>query len=441
MMDITPTTEDRNDDAAEQRRRRFVWLSELGLVAAAALVFLLFLTALIGVYFPQGSALVGEQDDQWFADFSYDDSVELQVDAGSGEARQVFAGKLVSLRRRVQRRGGNSLAWQDAKLGDKFNENDAVQTFSRSTALLAVSDESYLTVGENSLIVFDRKEADPFVQAEQSVLVMVAGELSGAISAEGDSRLQFSVNLPNSDVTLQSDAAGGEVDFLITVNEDQSTTLNLSSGIAEVVGKAGQRRKISAQESITVDATGTQLRVSKMPPAPGAIGPRNDTVVRYRNVPEDVEFEWQSVANADRYHIVVARDPEFSDLLVDDDVVGTAFTHGALGPGKYYWHVRSRAGWAQSSRSGTHRLRVVQDLEAPLLQLDEPAETVAAGPWRLSGRTDPDAAVFIDGLQVNNRAGQIDQEIALKHGANIITVKAVDSVGNLSYASLAIKAK
>ena len=418
-----------------------MWLSELGLVAASALVFLLFLTALIGVYFPEGSALVGEQDDQWFADLSYDDSVELQVDAGSGEATQVFAGKLVSLRRRVQRRGGNSLAWQDARLGDKFKQNDAVQTFSRSTALLAVSDESYLTVGENSLIVFDRREADPFVHAEQSVLVMVAGELSGTISAEDDSRLQFSVNLPNSDVTLLSDVPGGEVDFLITVNEDQSTTLNLSSGVAEVVGKDGQRRRISAQESITVDATGTQLRVSKLPPAPSAIGPRNDTVVRYRNVPEDVHFDWQPVAKADRYHIVVARDPEFSDRLVDDDVVGTSFTHGALGPGKYYWHVRSRTAWAQSSRSGAHELRVVQDLEAPLLQLDEPVGTVAAGPWRLSGRTDPDASVFIDGLQVNNRAGLIGQEIVLKHGANIITVRAVDSVGNLSYASLAIKAK
>ena len=86
-------------------------------------------------------------------------------------------------------------------------------------------------------------------------------------------------------------------------------------------------------------------------------------------------------------------------------------------------------------------LRVVQDVEGPLLQLDPPADTVMAGAWRLSGRTEPDASVFVDGVQITNEGGRIDQEIALRRGANIITVKAMDDVGNLNYASLAIFAK
>jgi hypothetical protein len=144
---------------------------------------------------------------------------------------------------------------------------------------------------------------------------------------------------------------------------------------------------------------------------------------------------------ADRYHVVIARDPEFSNLIVDDDVIGTEFTHGALGSGTYYWHVRSRVEWAQSNKSETHQIRVLQDLEAPLLELNPPSDTVLAGAWRLTGRTEPGASIFVDGVPVAHEAGRIDQEIALQRGVNIITVKAMDSVGNLNYESLAISAK
>ena len=40
--------------------------------------------------------------------------------------------------------------------------------------------------------------------------------------------------LPNSDVTLQPRTAGDDVEFLITVNDDQSTTVNVHEGTAQV---------------------------------------------------------------------------------------------------------------------------------------------------------------------------------------------------------------
>jgi len=84
---------------------------------------------------------------------------------------------------------------------------------------------------------------------------------------------------------------------------------------------------------------------------------------------------------------------------------------------------------------------VLQDIEAPLLELNPPPNTVLAGAWRLTGRTEPDASIFVDGVPVAHEGGRIDQEIALQRGVNIITVKAMDSVGNLNYESLAISAK
>jgi hypothetical protein len=434
------TLDDRQNSGDERRRKVFLWISELGLVAGCVAVFFSFLVVLIGVYFPQGSTLVGERISESFAALHDTDGIDLQIDSDA-PADDLFAAKIIRMQRRVHRRGARSLAWDDAQLGDTFVQDDAVQTYARSTALLEVGNTSYLTVHENSLIVFNHQEADPYLGGQQTVMLMIEGELSGTLSGDDTKGTQFAINLPNSDVTLVAENPGDEIDFQITVNDDQSTTVNLHAGIANIVGRDGKLRTINAKESVTIDPAGTTFRVTEVPPAPSRIGPANNSVVVYRNVPQKIRFNWASVELADRYHVVIARDPEFSDRIVDDDVLGTEFTHGALGSGTYYWHVRSRVEWAQSDKSDTHQFRVIQDLEAPMLELNPPAEAVVAGAWRLTGRTEPDASVSVDGVPISHEAGRIDQEIALRRGVNIITVKAMDGVGNLNYESLAISAK
>ena len=270
---------------------------------------------------------------------------------------------------------------------------------------------------------------------------MVEGELSGNLSGEDRSRFRFGVNLPNSDVTLQPRTPGDDVEFLITVNDDKSTTVNVHKGTAQVVSTDGTLKTIGDQQTVTIDPTGSDLRVSGLARAPTPTGPSNNSAVSYRNVPKQIEFTWNAVQNTDRYRILIARDPEFSDRVVDDDVLGTSFTHGALGSGTYYWTVRSRAGWSQSAESTVRILKVVQDFEPPTLELDAPPDTILAGAWRLQGRTDPDATVFVDEMVVEHDNGRIDYAMELKPGANVIVVKAIDDVGNLSYAPLLVTAK
>lgn len=423
-----------------QRRTTILALSEIGLVAGSVAVFFVFLTVLIRVYFPQGTSL-GENQVWASASPSPEGNVQLEVGSTKSLAEQFFAGQILTIKRRVQRRGANSLAWSEANVGDMFTENDAVQTFARSTALLKVSDESRITIGQNSLIVFDKREADPFVAQQGSALVMINGELSGTLTSDDDAPFAFGMTLPNSELTLVRESGDDNVEFLVTVNDDQSTTVNLHGGSAEIVSRDGRRTKIGEDQSVTIDSSGTEITVSNLPAAPSSIGPVNETTMTYRNVPETVEFRWDAATNADRYHIVVARDPEFLDRVVDDDVIDTTFRHGALGPGTYYWHVRSRVGWSQSQMSGVRRLVVVQDTAPPSLELEPLPATVTAGQWRLHGRTESDAQLFVDDAPVPHDNGRIDHPIELKPGANIIVVKAMDDVGNLNYASISVNAK
>ncbi len=239
MNDNEQNTDNGKSSSKERRRIVIVWITELGMVGGCVAVFFFFLVTLIGVYFPQGSTLVGERNDELFGELNDAAGVDLQIDS-QASAQDAYAAKIVRMQRRVQRRGGRSLAWDDAHLGDKFVQDDAVQTFARSTALLEIGDTSYLTVHENSLIVFNHQEADPYLGGQQTVMLMIEGELSGKISGENASGIQFAVNLPNSEVTLAARIPGEEVEFQITVNDDQSTTVNLHSGIAK---NRGARRQ------------------------------------------------------------------------------------------------------------------------------------------------------------------------------------------------------
>jgi len=421
------------------RGRVLVILTEIGLVLAAVAVFFAFLTILTDVYFPQGTDLIADRADSVAA--SQSGRVDIAISDDTSQSTELFVGEILRIQRRVQRRGADSLNWSVANVGDTFARHDAVQTFARSTALLKVDDKSRLTIGQNSLIVFDNQEVDPFTSRQAKVLIMVDGELSGRLSSDAEGSIQFGVNLPNSDLTLTSTSSADDVDFLITVNEDQSTTVNLHSGAAVIIGQDGSRKTIGENESITIDSSGTEYSVSTLPLAPRSTGPVNRKSITYRNVPKPVEFTWSAIAKADRYHIVVARDADFSDRVVDDDVIGTSFSHGALGPGEYYWYVRSRAAWAQSQQSPTRRLTVIQDTSAPFLELESPPAQVAAGEWRLRGRTENTATIFVDDSRVENQNGRIDHLIDLKHGANIIVVRAMDDVGNLNYESLSVNAK
>ena len=441
MNDETRKSDDGIAVANERRKARVVLMSEAAMVLGCVLVFFGFLTVLIRAFFPVGTPLLIDPDGSLAADTTWSGDVELGINAAGGEVDTLFAGEILRIQRRVQHRGANSLTWKDANVGGKVVGNDAVQTFSRSTAVMEVNRDSKLTIGENSLIVFDQQEADPFLGDSSSLLVMVEGELSGNLSGADKSRFRFGVNLPNSDVTLQPRVAGDDVDFLITVNDDKSTTINVHKGTAQVVSKNGTLKTIGDKQSVTIDSSGTELRVSELTRSPTPTAPSNKSTVSYRNVPQQIEFTWNAVPNTDRYRILIARDSAFSDRVVDDEVIGTSFTHGALGAGTYYWTVRSRVGWSQSDQSVVRRLRVVQDFDPPILELDPPPDTILAGAWRLQGRTDADATVFVDEVVVENNNGRIDHPIELKPGANVIVVKAIDDVGNLSYAPLLVTAK
>jgi hypothetical protein len=179
MNEAIQHSDDSSGAEDDCRQARFVWLSETALVAGTVLIFFAFLTILIRAYFPEGTSLMIDPDESVLPDLSWGDDIELEINTENGVVEQLFVGRILRIQRRVQHRGANTLTWNAASVGDQVVRDDAVQTFARSTAIMEVNESSRLTIGENSLIVFDEREGESALPDKNSALVMVNGELSG----------------------------------------------------------------------------------------------------------------------------------------------------------------------------------------------------------------------------------------------------------------------
>ena len=181
----------------QTRRIRFLRILDVGILLATIAVFLLFLVVLIRVVFPQDTRL---------GDISADrDSVVAaneirgEVDLAGVGALGSFVARLGNIYRDVKIRQADSIAWGDATRGATVRNHDAIQTFAGSRARVDFTKDNELRISQNSLVVFQNGAADPFLERRDPALVVLDGELGGAVNADYGS---FTVEFPAGTVEL-----------------------------------------------------------------------------------------------------------------------------------------------------------------------------------------------------------------------------------------------
>lgn len=409
--------------------KRYLSLLDVSVLLITLLVFMSFLLLLNKIVFPQGTALGdimardsgGETTNQVRGD------VDVMGDGlgGFGE----FIARLADVYRDVKIRPADSVAWADAQEGVSVNNRDALQTFANSRARVDFTTDNHLQIGQNSLVIFSSNTADPFLQRRDPAVVVLQGELGGVVN-EGYGA--FAVQLPSGVAVLSADEETGETaDFKLSVNPDKSSTIALYAGKA-AIDVNGRNYELVRNQALTVTADGRTGGVRDLPGAPRVTLPGRDTVAKFRDMPPRVRFEWGRVARAQNYRLELARDVNFEEVIVDEYLSETSFVHGNLAAGNYFWRVSARNGWVQGPVTQPRRLRVVQDLEAPMLELS-PIQQVATGEFELRGRTSPGAKVYVRGQVVPTAAdGSFRYVFTAARGAETIVVEAIDSVGNIA---------
>ncbi len=364
------------------------------------------------------------------------------ADGHLGDASSVVA-TLSTTQQTVKSKQADAIAWRDAQAGMALRDRDAVQTQKGATAVIAFDENNRLQLGENSLVVIRRMESDPILRGRRAFSMAVDGELSGTLTASSGDAIHLEVATPNGVARLSSTAAArGETDFKITVNPDNTSTLAVFSGMAELLTASGKALRIEANQAATISDAGVATRAITPPKAPLPTAPGDASVYYYRDLAPQVQFRWDTKEKTERFHFSLARDPAFGNIVISTTLAEKHYTHGNLKPGKYYWRVSGLTSLAESPPSAARAFELVRDTDPPLLSVEFPPAITTESKQRVRGHTEPGARLLIAGKPVTPRAdGDFEYELELESGSNVLVVQALDPAGNVSFRSQLVQGR
>ena len=418
----------------------------------AILLVLFFFSLFLGLLnwlFPTGTSLreiISRQRSTDAAHSSGGSGRDLQMVYGDGELDPASSGDPAAVlnwvRNNVKSKRASQIAWQSAEEGNLLFDRDAVQTLKRSAAEIKFDENTSLNMGPQSLIIIKRLSQDSRRHEKRSFMVLVDGELRGMLAPSGPDSVYLEIDTPGAKLRTQSGAeSDGPVDFKLSVNDDQSSTIAVYKGSAEITAQ-GKTVTVNANQSTVVELNQAPRDPRDLPRALMLKAPTNRKKYYYRDLPPKIQFAWQAYPGATAYHLVLARDPYFRDIVTDDQFTASRFSHGNLQKGVYHWKVSAMQDTIEGFFSQIGSFQVIQDRTPPRLQVQFPPETIYQEHYTLNGRVSPGARVFIGGRRIKTSGnGKFSHTLKLDPGINIIVVEAFDFVNNVAYRSQRVNRK
>ncbi len=409
--------------------------------------FSVFLTVL-NVLFPVGEGLKAmiNRDPAGIEGISEKSARDLLLARGNTEADLLntrgVAAVISMTRKTVKSKRSSSVVWRNAERGMPLFEYDAIQTFKRSAAVIKFDEDSYLRMGPNSLIIIKRLEEDFLFREKRSFLVVADGEFQGKFFGSKDKPVYVEIATPNGVARIRTrDIKDGPAEFKVSINPDKSSTFTVYNGTA-VVEAEGEKVRLEANQRTLVEIGGIPADPRDLPKPVKLVLPLDSNQYYYRDLPPKIVFKWKARPGVHGYSFVLAGDPFFENILVDERVSESTFALGNLKKGNYFWRVSTIEGWSEGIYSETRKIEVVHDGEPPVLNVLYPADTVYEKNFVLKGMTEPGARIFVEGIPLKTSgSGSFKYAMNLQHGINVIVVEAVDKAGNVTYSSKMVNGK
>ena len=401
---------------------------------------------MLNIVFPTGFKLrnlvsQGEGDSSYYNNNLA--SRELRLNTSEGEygfgQDQGITAILSNMDNVVKTKRHDQVAWKGAAEGMTFYNKDAIQTFRKSSATVMFKEGNFLRLDENSLIVLRNLEKDPFTRDNHMTVVLMSGQLNGQISKVHQDNYNLEVLAPGAIARAPSESSKGTpARFQMSVGPDDTSMLTVLDGTVDLVVD-GKTVEVATDQIVKVQPGKPLVYLRPPPPPPGLVTPAADSTFYFRDVPPKVSFTWNQSEGVDTYHLLLSKDPQFEDIVFEGRVDSSGFSHGNLKQGDYYWRVSSISSDGEGPFSQPEHFVMIQDLELPTLVVHYPDTGEPGDRFELSGRTDPDARIFVGGIPVKvDENGQFVHDLFLQRGYNVIVVEAVDKMGNVNYYSKTI---
>ncbi len=332
----------------------------------------------------------------------------------------------------VDKRIGLLASWEEAFVGDLFEEADGLKTKQESYATLSFIDGSNIIVNPNTTAVIRKSRIDKLDESANTEITLVEGGLLSKLSAIGKERSKYVLNAGPSTTELNTQ------NFLAENSGGNDVKLSNYDGDAQVTAN-NVIVTIKKNEGTIIRGNEAPLPPVKLLDAPQLIASKNDTIIYQDNF----QFMYRQVPNAVQYNILYSTSFDFDTDVTDKRIANTRFALTNLPLGTTYIKVQSVDNLGlKGPFSETLRIIRNEDTKPPPIFGDQFKKNIFFTENRtvtITGVTEPDARVTIADKTIPvSTSGVFTSQVTTNSNDQIVRVTSTDDSQNRTVKELRI---
>jgi hypothetical protein len=323
--------------------------------------------------------------------------IERAVGAGTDNlgASSLTQARFVNLDGQVQVKKVNSVQWVDADYRVTLDKGDLIQTGGGGAARITFVDGTTYTVKGNSLVTVEENSVDRDSTTRVGMHIS-SGAVDLTTGTWQSPRSKAEVSFSNAVASLHENSRAA-------VRSDPTTQDNeitVSAGNAELQ-RGDEHVDIGKYERAVVPPSGPVVKTNVLAPPDLTVPVNLQPLIEMDPKHAEIHFEWAAVAEAVSYDLKVSTTSMFSRIVAEKRTTQTSFDLTGLDPGDYFWSVTATDAQKHDSEpSETFKFTVVTEGKGQEMLLEVDGTELHGSVVELIGRTEPGAALIIDGESV-----------------------------------------
>jgi hypothetical protein len=311
--------------------------------------------------------------------------------------------KFVNLDGKVQVKKVNSVQWVTADYRMALDKGDLIQTGGDGAARITFADGTTYTVQSDTLVTVEENSVGRDSETRVAMHI-TSGAVDLATGTWDSPKSKAEVSFSNAVASVQQNSRAA-------VRSDPQTSeaeITVSSGTAQLSTNDGRQHvDIGRWERVTVPSGGGTVVKSNVLAPPDLAQPLN---LQPLIVPEPkhapVHFEWKPVPEAVSYELRISTTSMFSRIVEDRKITGTSADITGFDQGDYFWDVLATDQEKRvSAPSDTFKFTLATQGKGQEMLLEVAGTELHGNVVEISGRTEPGAALIINGEQVADVRG------------------------------------
>jgi hypothetical protein len=311
--------------------------------------------------------------------------------------------KFVNLDGRVQVKKVNSVQWVTADYRMALDKGDLIQTGGDGAARITFADATTYTVQSDTLVTVEENSIGRDGETRVAMHI-TSGAVDLATGTWDSPKSKAEVSFSNAVASVQQNSRAA-------VRSDPDTKqseITVSAGTAQLSTTDGRQHvDIGRWERVTVPSSGGTVVKSNVLAPPDLAQPLN---LQPLIVPDPkhqaVRFEWKPVQEAVSYELRISTTSMFSRIVEDRKVTGTSVEITGFDQGDYFWDVLATDQEKRvSAPSDTFKFTLATQGKGQEMFLEVGSTELHGNVVEITGRTEPGAALIINGEQVADVQG------------------------------------